>query len=240
MPLPIDAILPQLLAQLARCDTVILQAEPGAGKTTRVPLALLEADWLQGRRMVMLEPRRLAAVHAARYLSRQLGEEPGQTVGYTIRHQRAVSDQTRIEVVTEGILTRRLQNDPALDGVGLIIFDEFHERALQADLGLALVGDVRAALRPDLKVLVMSATLDGAALADFFGGCPLVVCGGRSHPVTVTYLGDDSAALELQVSRAVQLAVAQQPGDVLVFLPGAREISAVSRLSPAVCPPILC
>ncbi|WP_282756315.1 ATP-dependent helicase HrpB [Desulfuromonas thiophila] len=224
MPLPIDAILPQLLAQLARCDTVILQAEPGAGKTTRVPLALLEAEWLQGRRMVMLEPRRLAAVHAARYLSRQLGEEPGQTVGYTIRHQRAVSDQTRLEVVTEGILTRRLQNDPALDGVGLLIFDEFHERALQADLGLALVGDVRAALRPDLKVLVMSATLDGAALADFFGGCPLVVCGGRSHPVTVTHLGDDSAALELQVSRAVQLAVARQPGDVLVFLPGAREI----------------
>ena len=224
MSLPIDHILPQLLSELQTHDSVVLQAEPGAGKTTRVPLALLDAAWLQGQRIIMLEPRRLAAVHAARYMSRQLGEEPGQTVGYTIRHQQAVSQQTRIEVVTEGVLTRRLQNDPTLDGVGLIIFDEFHERALQADLGMALVGDVRAALRDDLKVLVMSATLDGAALADYFGGCPVVSSGGRSYPVDVIHLGDDGDRLENQVSRAVHKAVAEQPGDVLVFLPGAREI----------------
>nr|WP_320050392.1 ATP-dependent helicase HrpB [uncultured Desulfuromonas sp.] len=224
MSLPIDHILPQLLSELQTHDSVVLQAEPGAGKTTRVPLALLDAAWLQGQRIIMLEPRRLAAVHAARYMSRQLGEEPGQTVGYTIRHQQAVSQQTRIEVVTEGVLTRRLQNDPTLDGVGLIIFDEFHERALQADLGMALVGDVRAALRDDLKVLVMSATLDGAALADYFGGCPMVSSGGRSYPVEVFHLGDDGDRLENQVSRAVHKAVAEQPGDVLVFLPGAREI----------------
>jgi ATP-dependent helicase HrpB len=224
MSLPIDHILPQLLDELQTHDSVVLQAEPGAGKTTRVPLALLDAEWLQGQRIIMLEPRRLAAVHAARYMSRQLGEEPGQTVGYTIRHQQAVSKKTRIEVVTEGVLTRRLQNDPTLDGVGLIIFDEFHERALQADLGMALVGDVRAALRDDLKVLVMSATLDGAALADYFGGCPVVSSGGRSYPVEVFHLGDDGDRLENQVSRAVHKAVAEQPGDVLVFLPGAREI----------------
>nr|WP_320116629.1 ATP-dependent helicase HrpB [uncultured Desulfuromonas sp.] len=224
MSLPIDHILPQLLGELQTHDSVVLQAEPGAGKTTRVPLALLDAEWLQGQRIIMLEPRRLAAVHAARYMSRQLGEEQGRTVGYTIRHQQAVSQQTRIEVVTEGVLTRRLQNDPALDGVGLIIFDEFHERALQADLGMALVGDVRAALRDDLKVLVMSATLDGAALADYFGGCPVVSSGGRSYPVEVIHLGDDDDRLENRVSRAVHKAVAEQSGDVLVFLPGAREI----------------
>ncbi|MBN2644024.1 MAG: ATP-dependent helicase HrpB [Desulfuromonadaceae bacterium] len=230
MTYPIDHILSRLLSALSDHDTVILQAEPGAGKTTRVPLALLAAEWLSDRRIIMLEPRRLAAVHAAGYMSRQLGEELGTTVGYTIRHQQVVSKQTRIEVVTEGVLTRRLQHDPSLDGVGLVIFDEFHERALQADLGLALVGDVRAALRDDLKVLVMSATLDGAALSDYFGGCPVVASAGRSYPVEVIHLGDDGDRLEMQVCRAVQRAVAEQTGDVLVFLPGVREIQRCHKI----------
>ncbi|MCD6526109.1 MAG: ATP-dependent helicase HrpB [Desulfuromonas sp.] len=239
MTLPIDHTLPQLLNELSCHASVVLQAEPGAGKTTRVPLALLDQPWLAGQKILMLEPRRLAAVHAARYMSQLLGEEPGQTVGYTIRHQRAVSRRTRIEVVTEGVLTRRLQQDPTLDGVRLIIFDEFHERNLHSDLGLALSYDVQQGLRDDLKILVMSATLDGQAIAAHLGHCPVLHSVGRSFPVDISYQGDgggdgNSTALARQVVKAVRVAIddqtlGDQQGDILVFLPGAREIRSCQR-----------
>ncbi|MDD4456998.1 MAG: DEAD/DEAH box helicase, partial [Syntrophotalea acetylenica] len=158
--LPIDSVVDELRKALQKAPAVVLQAEPGAGKTTRVPLALLDEPWLQNKRILMLEPRRLAASNAARYMAACLGEAVGNTVGYAIRFDRRVSAATRIEVVTEGILTRRLQSDPTLDGVGLVIFDEFHERNLHADLALALCRDAQLGLRDDLKLLIMSATLD--------------------------------------------------------------------------------
>ena len=164
---PISPLLPQILDQLAGHARLVLEAPPGAGKTTQVPLALLDAPWLQGRRIIMLEPRRVAARSAAQFMARQLGEEVGDTVGYRIRFENKVSARTRVEVVTEGILTRMLQDDPMLDGVGALLFDEFHERHLAADLGLALALDVQAQLRDDLRIVVMSATLDGERLAQF-------------------------------------------------------------------------
>ncbi|TMJ35232.1 MAG: DEAD/DEAH box helicase, partial [Alphaproteobacteria bacterium] len=167
--LPIEAILPSLAKALAGHANVILAAEPGAGKTTRVPLALMNEPWLEGRKIVMLEPRRLAARAAASRMAQSLGEAVGATIGYAVRLDRKVSSQTRVEVVTEGILTRRLQVDPELADVGLLIFDEFHERSLDGDLGLALALDAQAALRQDLKILVMSATLDEARLSRHLG-----------------------------------------------------------------------
>ena len=181
--LPIEPVLPALRQALAAAGAAVLQAPPGAGKTTRVPLALLDEAWLGGRRMVMLEPRRLAARAAARRLAETLGETPGGTVGYRIRHETRVGPRTRIEVVTEGVLTRLLQSDPALEAFGLVIFDEFHERSIHADLGLALTLQSRTLLREDLRVLVMSATLDGAPVARLLGGAPIVTSEGRSHPV---------------------------------------------------------
>lgn len=228
--LPIEAILEPLKHALLDHPAVVLQAEPGAGKTTRVPLALLDQPWLGHQRILLLEPRRLAAVHAARYMSQLLGEQPGQTVGYTIRHQRAVSQQTRIEVITEGVLTRRLQQDPTLEGVGLIIFDEFHERNLHSDLGLALSYDVQCGLRDDLKLLVMSATLDGQAVAAKLGHCPVLHSQGRSFPVEIVYQGDEQVPVARQVVKAVRQALNDQSGDVLVFLPGAREIRSCQNL----------
>lgn len=222
--LPVDKIIQPLCAALAHNPCVVLQAEPGAGKTTRVPLALLDEAWLEGRKILLLEPRRLAAVHAARYMSEQLGEKPGQTVGYTIRHERAVSSTTRIEVVTEGVLTRRLQQDPELGEVGLVIFDEFHERNLHSDLGLALSWDVQQSLRPDLHLLLMSATLDTARIAQRLGQCPVLHSKGRSYPVSVFYREAGSASLPAQVCHAVHEGL-QHPGDILVFLPGAGEIN---------------
>lgn len=227
--LPIDEILAALDRALAQQPCAVVQAQPGAGKTSRVPLALLDKPWLAGQRILLLEPRRLAALHAARYMSQLLGESPGQTVGYTIRHQRAVSALTRIEVITEGVLTRRLQHDPSLEGVGLIIFDEFHERNLHSDLGLALGQEIQAQLRPDLKILVMSATVDGEALAAHLGHCPLLCSSGRSFPVTIAYQGDDARPLAQQVVQAVQQGMNAQPGDILVFLPGAAEIRSCQR-----------
>ncbi len=185
--LPITALLPQLLRTIAEQATVVLQAPPGAGKTTRVPLALLEAKVLGEQTILMLEPRRLAASNAARFMAKQLNEEVGQQIGFTIRYQRKVSAATRIEVVTEGILTRRLQQDPELQGVGLVVFDEFHERHLQSDLALALCLDVQQGLREDLKILIMSATLDGEPLARQLQA-PLLSSAGRSYPVTTHYL----------------------------------------------------
>src|SRR5688500_15189101 len=171
-PLPIDAALPALADALGARTAAVLQAPPGAGKTTRVPLALLDEPWLAGRTIVMLEPRRLAARAAATFMSRTLGERVGETVGYRVRMDTKVGARTRMQVVTEGVLTRLLQADPALEGVGLVIFDEFHERSLHADLGLALTLQTRALLRDDLRLLVMSATLDGGPVAALIGDGP--------------------------------------------------------------------
>ena len=182
--LPIDATLPALREALARGSSAVLQAPPGAGKSTVVPLALLGEPWAHGKRILMLEPRRLAARAVAQRMAQTLGESVGRTVGYRMRMDTRVSRDTRIEVVTEGVLTRMLQNDPALEGIAAVIFDEFHERSLQADLGLALVLDARENLTPDLKVLVMSATLDGEAVARLLSDAPIVTSEGRTFPVS--------------------------------------------------------
>ena len=231
-PLPIDAILPRLSALLAAAPACVLQAPPGAGKTTRVPLELLNAPWLAGQSMIMLEPRRLAATNAAHYLAAQLGERVGAQVGYTIRFERKVSAATRIEVVTEGILTRRLQNDPELSGVGLVIFDEIHERNLNSDLALALCRDAQLGLRPDLRLLAMSATLDAAPLARLLGDAPLLSSSGRAYPVEIIHLGSPPPRTHLPeaVNVAIRRALKEGEGDLLVFLPGVAEIKRTERL----------
>ena len=227
---PITELLPDLLRSLARHPRLVLEAPPGAGKTTQVPLALLDADWLSGRRIVMLEPRRVAARAAAGFMASQLGQPVGQTVGYRIRFDNKVSAKTRIEVVTEGILTRMLQDDPMLDGVGAILFDEFHERHLAGDLGLALALDVQSGLREDLRLVAMSATLDGERLAQFLDA-PRLSSAGRSFPVRIAHLpARRDEAMAHQTRRAVAHALSTHPGDVLVFLPGQREIGTVRTL----------
>ena len=229
--LPIDEILPVLRAALATHRAAVLQAPPGAGKTTRMPLALIDEPWLQGRSIIILEPRRLAARAAAVRMAQLHGDNVGDTVGYRIRFESKVSSRTRIEVLTEGILTRRLQTDPALEGVGLVIFDEFHERHLHADLALALCLDSQHALREDLKILVMSATLDGAAVAKILNDAPIVTSLGRSYPVDVHYLPRDTdAPLPSLAADVAFQALESQTGDVLVFLPGAREIRRTQEL----------
>ena len=228
---PIEEILPELLAALESRNVAVLQAPPGAGKTTRVPLALLRAPFCAGSRIVMLEPRRLAAVNAARYMAQILGEEVGQTVGYSIRFDRKVSKATRIEVVTEGILARRLQSDPLLEGVGAVIFDEFHERSLTSDLSLALCRDVQLGLREELRILVMSATLDAAPVAELLGGAPLISSAGRRFPVELNYLKvEPSGRLPETACAAVVRALSETTGDILAFLPGAGEIRRCERL----------
>jgi ATP-dependent helicase HrpB len=229
--LPIDQVLSDIQAALAGAPGLVLQAPPGAGKTTRVPLALLDQPWLAGRRIVMLEPRRLAARAAASRMAATLGEQPGQTVGWRIRFDSKVGPTTRIEVVTEGILVRMLQDDPALDGVGLVIFDEFHERSIHADVGLALALECQAGLRDDLKLLVMSATLDAEPVARLMGGVPLVTSEGRAHPVETRFLSrPDPRALPQEVARAIAQALDEDDGDLLAFLPGAGEIRRVQAL----------
>jgi ATP-dependent helicase HrpB len=188
---PIDAILPELNEAVRSHPSVVLHAPPGAGKTTRVPMSLLDVLPPDQGRIVMLEPRRIAAVSAARWMARTLGEEAGGTVGYTIRFDSKVSVRTRIEVVTEGVLTRRIQADPNLGGTALVIFDEFHERSIHADLALALCLDVRTGLRPDLKVMVMSATLDTGPIAALLGGGMVITSAGRSYPVEERYLEEE-------------------------------------------------
>ena len=231
---PISTLLPQILTTLERGTRLVLEAPPGAGKTTQVPLALLDAPWLEGRRIIMLEPRRVAARSAAQFMARQLGENVGETVGYRIRFENKISARTRIEVVTEGILTRMLQDDPLLEGVGALLFDEFHERHLSADLGLALSLDVQSQLREDLRIVVMSATLDGERLAQFLDA-PRLSSEGRSFPVTIAHFpARRDEALEPQARRAVEQALAEHPGDVLVFLPGQREIARVQTALQAV------
>ncbi len=237
--LPIDAVLPELRQALARHPNVVLQAPPGAGKSTVVPLALLREAWLRGDRIVMLEPRRLAARAVAQRMSHTLGESVGRTVGFRTRLESRVSQETRIEVVTEGILTRWLQRDAALEGVGLLVFDEFHERNLQADLGLALSLDVQQTLREDLKILVMSATLDGAAVARILGQAPLVSSQGRLFDVEIRWADPPREPARTarprtdiadRIAATVQRACQQERGDILVFLPGQAEIHRTQRL----------
>lgn len=223
--LPILDVLPDVRARLGEASRLILKAAPGAGKTTLVPLALLDEAWLAGRRIVMLEPRRLAARAAAARMAELLGEEVGDTVGYRVRLDARVSARTRIEVVTEGILTRRLHDDPALDGVALVIFDEFHERHLHTDLAAALCLDAQALLRPDLKLLVMSATLDVAPLTHLLDGAPVIESRGRAFEVALRYLPEPAARdVVPALVAAVRCALADETGDILAFLPGAGEI----------------
>ena len=230
-PLPVEEALPRLRHALHRSSGAVLQAPPGAGKTTHVPLALLEEPWLAGRRIVMLEPRRLAARAAARRMAALLDERPGETVGYRVRHESVVGRATRVVVVTEGVLTRMLQRDPALEGFGLVVFDEFHERSIHADLGLALTLHTQSLLREDLRILVMSATLDSAPVAALLGRAPVVTSEGRSHAVEVRYHPRrQGARLETQVAAAVREALLSEPGDVLVFLPGVGEIRRVAAM----------
>ena len=225
--LPIDTILPRLKETIAKHAAVVLHAPPGAGKTTRVPLALL--DVLPQGRIVMLEPRRLAAVSAANWMARSLNEQAGLTIGYSIRFDSKISAKTRVEVVTEGILTRRIQSDPGLEGVSLVIFDEFHERSLHADLALALCLDIRKGLRPDLKLLIMSATLDPGPLASLLGNAPVISSEGKAYPVQDRYLETGAPQLPARMASAVRTALRETSGDILAFLPGAGEIRACAR-----------
>lgn len=229
--LPIDDALPALLSALGTGTAAVLQAPPGAGKTTRVPLALLDQPWAANGRIIMLEPRRLAARGAARRMAQMLGEEVGQTVGYRVRMDARVSAATRIEVVTEGIFLRRLQSDPSLDGVSAVLFDEFHERSLDADLALAFCLQTRELLRDDLRLVVMSATLDGGPVAALLGGAPLVTSEGRAFPVETRWVepGPTDRADE-HVARTIRRALADEDGSVLAFLPGSGEIRRMERL----------
>lgn len=229
-PLPITAIFPRLRSALDRHRAAVLVAPPGAGKTTAVPLDLLMAPWLAGQRILLLEPRRLAARAAASHMAARCGESVGQTVGYRVRMESRVGRQTRVEVVTEGVLTRMIQTDASLSGVGLVIFDEFHERSLDADLGLALCRDIQGVLNAELRILVMSATLDPAPVADLLGGAPLIRCEGRAFPVETRHAAAPAGKdRERWTAEVIRRAVAEDAGSILVFLPGVAEIRRVAR-----------
>ena len=224
-PLPIDDALSRLLEALRGREAAVLVAPPGAGKTTRVPLVLMDEAWAANKKILVLEPRRLAARAAAARMAATIGEQVGDTVGLRVRFGSKVSKKTRIEVVTEGVFTRLVLDDPSLDGIAAVLFDEFHERSLDADLGLALARDVQQGLRDDLKVLVMSATLDGARVAALIGDAPVVESEGRAFPVETRHLGrDPRERIERQVADAVKRALRADTGSLLVFLPGAGEI----------------
>lgn len=227
--LPIHAILPELQDKLSRHQSVILSAEPGSGKTTIIPLVLASEEWLQGEKIIMLEPRRLAARMAARRMSELAGDKTGGLVGYRIRFDKKISTKTQIEVVTEGIFLRMIQNDPELSGVGLVIFDEFHVRSIQSDLALALCADVLE-LRDNLKVMIMSATMDSERVAGLLGKAPVITGEGRCFPVETIYLARPSNDyLVPRTVKAVHHAMVERDGDILVFLPGAGEIKAVQK-----------
>ncbi|HEY5167662.1 MAG TPA: ATP-dependent helicase HrpB [Pseudolabrys sp.] len=230
-PLPIDAALGELTAALRATNAAVLVAPPGAGKTTRVPLVLLDEPWTALKKILVLEPRRLAARAAAARMASTLGEQVGDTVGLRMRFGSKISKRTRIEVITEGVFTRLVLDDPSLEGIAAVLFDEFHERSLDADLGLALAREVQLALREDLKLLVMSATLDGARVAALLGNAPAIESAGRAFAVDTRYLGRDSRTpIERQVADAVQRALRAEGGSVLVFLPGAAEIRRTETL----------
>ncbi|MFN3353901.1 MAG: ATP-dependent helicase HrpB, partial [Brevundimonas sp.] len=229
--LPIHTVLDDLIAALDSANRAVLAAPPGAGKTTVVPLALLDRPWLGDAKILVLEPRRLAARAAAERMAATLGEGPGERVGYRTRLQSRIGPATRIEVVTEGVFTRMILEDPGLDGVGAVLFDEFHERSLDADLGLAFALESQAALRDDLRVLVMSATLDVAGVAKLLDGPPVIEAEGRMHPVQTRYLGRDPAErFEAAMARAIRTALAAESGSILAFLPGQGEIHRTARL----------
>ncbi len=230
MTLPIDALLPDLRAALARAPNLVLQAAPGAGKTTRVPLALLDAPWLAGRKIVVLEPRRLAARAAARFMAASLGEAVGETVGYRVRLDSKVGAKTRVELVTDGLFLRRLQADPGLEGIGAVLFDEVHERSLEGDLALALCLEAQSALRPDLRLVAMSATLEGEALARLMSA-ETIASTGRAFPVETRWLGrpEPRTFIDEAMAGAIRRALGETDGDILVFLPGAGEIRRTAQ-----------
>jgi ATP-dependent helicase HrpB len=230
-PLPIDTALPDLTAALRGNTAAVLVAPPGAGKTTRVPLVLAREDWAQkARRILVLEPRRLAARAAAERMAQTLGERVGDAVGLRVRFGSKISSRTRIEIITEGIFTRLILDDPMLDGVSAVIFDEFHERSLDADLGLALARDVQQGLREDLRILVMSATIDGARIAKLLGDAPVIASEGRAFPVETRYVGRDARPIEPQVADTIARAMRADAGSLLAFLPGAAEIRRTKTL----------
>jgi ATP-dependent helicase HrpB len=240
-PLPIDEVLDDLSAALKTGSCAVLVAPPGAGKTTRVPLALLEAPWLEGRKILVLEPRRIAARGAAERMAKTVGDRVGGTVGLRARMVSKTGPATRVEVVTEGVFTRMILDDPALEGIGAVLFDEFHERSLDADLGLALALDAQKALRADLRLLVMSATLDGARVASLLGNAAVIESAGRAYPVETRYLGrDPGRRIEDQVTDAIGRALRAEVGSLLVFLPGQGEIRRVAeRLSDSLADPAM-
>ena len=230
-PLPIDAALPDLTAALRGNNAAVLVAPPGAGKTTRVPLVLAREDWAQkARRILVLEPRRLAARAAADRMAQTLGERVGDTVGLRVRFGSKISGRTRVEIITEGIFTRLILDDPMLDGVAAVIFDEFHERSLDADLGLALARDVQQGLREDLRILVMSATIDGARIARLLGDASVIASEGRAFAVETRYVGRDTRPIEPQLADTIVRAMRADTGSLLAFLPGAAEIRRTKTL----------
>ncbi len=229
-PLPIDAILDEVRTTLAACTSAVLVAPPGAGKTTRVPLALMDESWLRDRKILVLEPRRIAARAAAERMAHSLSEAVGERIGLRARMISKSGPRTRIEVVTEGVFTRMILDDPELSGIGAVLFDEFHERSLDADLGLALALDCQRGLRDDLRILPMSATLDGARVAQLLGGAAVIASEGRAFPVDTHYLGRNaSTRIEDQMADAVMRALREESGSILAFLPGQGEIRRVEE-----------
>ena len=228
---PIQKIVPALTQQLELHPIIILQAPPGAGKSTILPLLLLDEPWLHGKKMVMLEPRKLAARSVATRMAKLLKEEVGDTIGYRVRFENAVSKATRCEVVTEGILTRMMQSDNTLNGVGLVIFDEFHERSLQADLALALCLQVQQVLRNDLRILIMSATLDGEKLSAQLNNAPIITTSGKQFPVSMRYISvEKETHIPTSTARIIRKAIHEQQGDILTFLPGVGDIHRVAEM----------